>query len=123
MLIVLPSLNLLLSLSSIKEKKRKTKQNTTYSDAAKARWATFSPIIATCDAVFDKEAEQYFKRLATHLAVKWQSNFSYTLGFVRARMQMCVLRSVSLCLRGNRTKWRGAGVEDGAALPSFNFDI
>ena len=102
---------------------RKEKKNKTYSDAAKARRATFSPIIATCDAVFDKEAEQYFKRLATHLAVKWQSNFSYTLGFVRARMQMCVLRSVSLCLRGNRTKWRGAGVEDGAALPSFNFDI
>ena len=100
------------SLVYLQSKTRKEKQ-----------WATFSPIIATCDAVFDKEAEQYFKRLATHLAVKWQSNFSYTLGFVRARMQMCVLRSVSLCLRGNRTKWRGAGVEDGAALPSFNFDI
>jgi len=77
----------------------------------------------TCDAVFDKEAEIYFKRLAVHLSQKWKSNYSVTLGFIRARMQLCILRSVSLCLRGSRSKWRGAGVEDGAALPKFNLDI
>ena len=31
----------------------------TYSKAANARWATFHSILATCDAVFDKDAEIY----------------------------------------------------------------
>ena len=95
---------------------RKQRKNKTYKEAAEARRATFSPIIATCDAVFDKEAEIYFKHLAVYLSQKWKSNYSVTLGFIRARMQLFILRSVSLCLRGSRTKWRGAGVEGGAAL-------
>ena len=101
---------------------RKNKKIQTYSKAAIARRASFNPIIATCDAVFDKEAEIYFKKLAVHLSKKWESNYSHTIGYIRARMQICILRSVSLCLRGSRCKWRGAGVEDGAALPKFNFD-
>jgi hypothetical protein len=69
-------------------------------------------IIATCDAVFDNESEIYFKRLALHLSKKWNSSYSQMVGFIRARMQVCILRSASLCLRGSRTKWRGAGIED-----------
>jgi hypothetical protein len=101
---------------------RKNTKRQTYSEAAEARRASFTPIIATCDAVFDKEAELYFKRLAVHLSKKWDSSYSQVLSYIRARMQICILRSVSLCLRGSRTKWRGAGVEDGAGLPQFNFD-
>ena len=48
---------------------------------------------------------------------KWKMQYSKNVGFIRARMQTCILRSVSLCIRGSRTKYRGAGVEDGAALP------
>ena len=102
---------------------RKQRKNKSYKDAAEARRATFTPILATCDAVFDREAETYFKRLAVHLSNKWNSSYSVTLSFIRARMQVCILRSVSLCIRGSRTKWRGAGVEDGAAIPKFNLDI
>ena len=47
---------------------RKNKKISTYSEAAKTRRATFTPILATCDAVFDKEAEHYFKRLSAILA-------------------------------------------------------
>ena len=100
---------------------RKNQKQQTYSEAAEARRASFNPIIATCDAVFDKEAELYIKRLSAHLSKKWDSSYAHTVGFIRARMQICILRSVSLCLRGSRTKWRGAGVEDAAALPRFNF--
>ena len=96
---------------------RKNKKITTYSNAATARRASFTPFLATCDAVFDKDADLYIKRLAVLLSKKWKSNYSKTVGFIRARMQICVLRSVSLCLRGCRTKWRGAGAEDAAALP------
>ena len=101
---------------------RKNKKRATYSKAAKARRASFTPILATCDAVFDKEAEHYFKRMAVHLSKKWKCGYSQTIGYIRARMQICILRSASLCLRGSRTKWRGAGVEDAAGLPKFNFD-
>ena len=57
------------------------------------------------------------------LSKKWKSNYSKTVGFIRARMQICVLQSVSLCLRGCQTKWRGAGIgtEDAAALPKFKW--
>ena len=101
---------------------RKTKKNNLYLTAAKARRATFTPIIATCDAVFDKDSELYFKRMAIHLSKKWESIYSQTLGYLRARMQVCILRSVSLCLRGSRTKWRGAGIQDAASLPMYNLD-
>ena len=47
---------------------RKTKKNNLYLTAAKARRATFTPIIATCNAVVDKDSEFYFKRMAIHLS-------------------------------------------------------
>ena len=95
-----------LSLSAIFNQ-RKEKKKETYSNAATARRATFTPIIATCDAVFEKEAETYIQRLGMHLSKKWKSSYSRAVGFLRARMQICILRSVSLCLRGSRTKWKG----------------
>ena len=49
---------------------RKNVKKGHYSEAAKARRASFTPILATCDAVFDKEAEHYFKRMAVHLSKK-----------------------------------------------------
>ena len=110
-----------LSISAIFNQ-RKSEKKERYEDAAKARKATFTPIIASCDAAFDHEAEIYIKRLAVILSKKWRNSYSRTVGFLRARMQICILRSTSLCIRGSRTKWRGAGVEDAAALPnSLNF--
>ena len=92
--------------------------------AAEARRASFTPIIASCEAIFDCEAEVYFKRLATILSKKWDSSYSHALSYIRARMQICIMRSVSLCMRGCRTKWRGAGIVDYAAIPLnvFNSD-
>ena len=95
---------------------RRNKKKETFSNTAEARQAPFTPIIATCDAVLDIEAEGYLKRLAVLLSEKWESPYSKTIGWLRARIQVCILRSVSLCFRGCRTKWRGAGTEDGASL-------
>ena len=61
----------------------------------------------------------YMKRLATILASKWSKHYSQIYGCLKARMQVCTLRSVSLCRRGFRTHWRGAGIEDGAQIPTF----
>ena len=35
-----------------------------YNDAAEARRATFTPVIATCDGIFDHEAISFMKRLS-----------------------------------------------------------
>jgi len=47
---------------------RKRLKKETYSAIAAAKRASFTPIIATCEAIFDREAEVYMKRLATLLS-------------------------------------------------------
>ena len=94
-----------------------------YCQAEEARRASFTPIIANCKAIFDNEAEVYFKRLATILSKKWSSNYSKALCYIRARVQVCIITSVSLCLRGSRTKWRGAGFVDNASIPLNILDL
>jgi hypothetical protein len=106
------------SIQAIFQTRRNIKKET-YSNAAEARRASFTPIIATCDAILDREAESYLKQLAVHLSKKWKSPFSHTVGWLRARLQICILRSVSLCIRGCRTKWRGAGALGSAAIPQI----
>ena len=39
--------------------------------------------------------------------------------FTMAMVKVCILSSVSLCIRGSRTKWIGAGIEHGAQMSSF----
>ena len=106
-------------LQAVFETKKKIKKDK-YGAIAASRRASFTPIIVTCEAIFDKEAETYLKRHATILSKKWNSSYAQALSYIRARMQICILRSVSLCIRGSRTKWRGAGFTDDAALP-LNF--
>ena len=104
------------TLQSVFEEKKQIKKSK-YSKAAFERRASFTPIIASCEAIFDKEAGVYFKRLATILSKKWKSSYSQATTYIKARTQICILRSVSLCLRGSRTPWRGAGIVDAAAIP------
>ena len=87
-----------------------------YSAEVNQRRGSFTPIIATCEGILDREAESYVKRLAFHLSNKWQKSQSQTIFWVRARIQICILRSVSNCFRGSRTKWRGGNVEDGVGM-------
>ena len=87
-----------------------------YSAEVNQRRGSFTPIIATCEGILDREAESYVKRLAFHLSNKWQKSLSQTIFWVRARIQICIIRSVSNCFRGSRTKWRGGNVEDGVGM-------
>ena len=87
-------------------------ETTTYSKAAEARRVAFAPTIATCDAGLDREAEICIKQLGVHYFKKWKSQYSNTVNWLQARLQMYILRSVSLCLSGFRTEWRGAGASN-----------
>ena len=106
------------NLESLFDAARQRKKNK-YGSAAEQRKATFTPVIATCEAIFDHEAEVYLKKISALLSSKWETPYSQIHGWVKARMQVCILRSVSLCIRGSRTKWRGAGIEHGAQISSF----
>jgi hypothetical protein len=81
---------------------------------------SFTPVIATCEGILDREADAYVRRLALHISKRWDKGFSQTMFWVRARIQICILRSVSNCFRGSRTKWRGGNIEDGAAMPRID---
>ena len=101
---------------------RRTLKKRTYSEIAETRRASFTPFIATCDAILDREAEGYLKRLAILLSEKWDCPYSRMIGWVRARIQICILRSASLCFRGSRSKLRGAGIEDSAATLKMDLE-
>jgi len=100
-------------LQSLFDKARDRKKKK-YSEAAEVRRSTFTPIIASCEGIFDHEAQIYMKRMSTLLASKWGKSYSQFHGWLKARMQVCILRSVSLCIRGSRTQLRGAGIEHSA---------
>ena len=88
-----------------------------YNDAVEQKRGSFTPILATCEGILDREAEAYVKRLALHLSKKWDKTYSQIVFWVRARLQLCILKSVSNCFRGSRSKWRGGNILDGAAMP------
>ena len=68
-----------------------------------------------------KEARAAEKRLAALLAAKWQRQYSEMVSYVRMRMSLSIVRSVSLCLRGDRSgSWR-RGSADGVAAGAIQY--
>ena len=105
--------NAILESSSL-EKKRM------YKKAVQDRRGTFTPFVLSVDGLLHKEASHFLKHMATALSSKWDKAYSITSSYVRSQLAFAGVRSVSLCLRGSRTKWRsGLGFEDGAPLASF----
>ena len=61
---------------------KKQQYNINEAAAVEDRRGTFTPFIATCDAILDVEAGHYIKRLSSHLAEKWEKKlfWSHRLG-------------------------------------------
>ena len=79
-----------------KDKKRK------YLKECLARRLHFVPFVCSVDGVFAREATSFLKRLAGNLAEKWHKPYSETMGFVRGRVGMAIVRATNVCLRGAR---------------------
>jgi len=60
---------LLASCRNVKKKK--------YCPSAEQVGSSFTPVVATCEAIFDSEAEVYIKKLASLLAHKWKKKLFY----------------------------------------------
>ena len=45
------------------------------------------------------EVEATLKRLASHVATKWQKPYSLTYGYVRSRVTIIIVRDTCRCIR------------------------
>ena len=78
-----------ISINTLFEKHRNEKKKQ-YNEPVEGKRGTFTPFIATCDAIEDVKAEHYVERLCSHLAEKWGKSCSIVIGWVRVRVQVCV---------------------------------
>ena len=81
-----------------KEKKRK------YSGVCKELRKDFVPMVYSVDGMAGSDARAAEKQCAAYLAVKWRRQYSEMVHFVRVRMALALARSVSLCIRGSRSR-------------------
>jgi hypothetical protein len=79
-----------------KEKKKK------YLKACLEQRRHFTPLVFSVDGVLGSEAKAASKRLAARLSEKWKRPYSEVCGFVRSRLSVSLVRSMSSCLRGAR---------------------
>ncbi len=78
----------------------------------------FTPMVYSVDGIAGRKAWSAKKRLATHLAGKWNCEYSQMVYYVRVRMAIAVVCANSLLIRGSRDQQRPRRplIPDGAAL-------
>ncbi len=59
-------------------------------------------MVYSVDGIAGREARNVEKQLATHLASKWNREYSQMVYYVRVRMEIAVVRANSLLIRGSR---------------------
>ena len=74
-----------------------------YGEACRAQQKDFTPLVYSVDGMPGKLARAAERRLAQLLAAKWDRHYSDVVNFVRVRMSLAVVRSLSLVLRTERT--------------------
>ena len=62
----------------------------------------FTPMVYLVDGIAGHKARNAEKRLATHLAGKWNRGYSQMVYYVRVRMAIVVVRANSLLIRVSR---------------------
>ena len=74
-----------------------------YGEACKVQQKDFTPLCYSVDGMPGKLARAAERRLAQLLAAKWDRHYSDVVNFVRVRMSLAVVRSLSLVLRTERS--------------------
>ena len=65
--------------------------------------SSFTPLIFSLTGGLGPAATIFYKRLASLLAIKWDQNYSATMGWLRCRLSFSLLRSPIMCIRGARS--------------------
>jgi hypothetical protein len=78
----------------------------------------FTPMVYSVDGIAGCEARNAAKRLGTHLASKWNCEYSQMVFYVRVRMAIAVVCANSLLIHGSRDQQRPRRplIANGAAL-------
>ena len=63
----------------------------------------FTPLVFSCFGGMSRECSFFFKRLAEKLAEKRNITISEATYYVRVKINMSLIRSLVLCLRGSRS--------------------
>ena len=72
--------------------------------------ASFTPLVLSASGGLAKEATNFYKRLASKLAEKWDHSYSLTMNWLRCTLSFALLRSAIQCIRGARST-RGRAVK------------
>ena len=75
-----------------------------YLEVCKETRRSFTPLVFSVDGLPSSETSAATKRLASHLSRKWGRQYSEVCGYVRSRLQLSLVRSSHVCLRGERHK-------------------
>ncbi len=73
-----------------------------YLQTCLAMWKDFTPMVYLVDGIEGPEARNAKKRLATHLASKWNRGYSQMVYYVRVWMSIAVVHANRLLIPGSR---------------------
>ena len=73
-----------------------------YLEACLERRRSFTPLVFSADGLMGTEAKAASRQLASLLSKKWSREYPECCGYVRSRLSLSLVRSVSLLLRGVR---------------------
>ena len=65
--------------------------------------ASFTPLVLSATGGLAIEATNFYKRLASLLASKWDNQYCTTMAWLRCRLTYSLLRSAIQCIRGARS--------------------
>ena len=65
--------------------------------------ASFTPLVLSASGGMAREATNFYKNLASKLAMKWNQSYSTTISWLRCRLTFSLLRSAIQCIRGSHS--------------------
>ena len=91
------------NLQSVYRKHEQIKKRAYEQRIREVEHATFSPLVLSATGGLAREANTFYKRLASMLASKWDQTYSSTLCWLCCRLAFSLLRSSIQAIRGARS--------------------
>ena len=92
------------NLQSVYRKHEQIKKRAYEQRIREVEHTTFSPLVLSATGGLAREADTFYKRLASMLASKWEHTYSHTLCWLRCRLAFSLLRSSIQAIRGARSR-------------------
>ena len=108
-----------LSLPACYKKHEREKKRAYEQRVREVEHSSFTPLVLSATGGMGVEAENFYKRLASMLASKWDSPYSSTLCWLRCRLAFSLLRSAIQAIRGARSS-QGHAMRSPSAIDLVN---